>query len=99
MSQTFDGYSEKRDFIRMRVDADVTLIHADQVVAAVCLDLSSSGMQIQAPRTFQVGDQLQVRIESDHPALKGLEATTQVVWIADQADNQQKLGLRILAMH
>ncbi|MFD2644865.1 PilZ domain-containing protein [Pseudomonas japonica] len=99
MSQTFDGYSEKRDFIRMRVDADVTLIHADQVVAAVCLDLSSSGMQIQAPRTFQVGDQLQVRIDSDHPALKGLEATTQVVWIADQADNQQKLGLRILAMH
>lgn len=99
MNQTFDGYSEKRDFIRMRVDADVTLIHAEQVVAAVCLDLSSSGMQIQAPRTFKVGDQLLVRIESDHPALKGLEATTQVVWIADQPDNLQKLGLRILKMY
>ncbi|HCN46952.1 MAG TPA: PilZ domain-containing protein [Pseudomonas sp.] len=98
MNQTFDGYSEKRDFIRMRVDADVTLIHADQVVAAVCLDLSSSGMQIQAPRTFQVGDTLLVRIDSDHPALKGLEASTEVVWIADQPDNQQKLGLRILSM-
>ncbi|MHA6193961.1 PilZ domain-containing protein [Pseudomonas wadenswilerensis] len=99
MNQTFDSYSEKRDFIRMRVDADVTLIHAEQVVAAVCLDLSSSGMQIQAPRTFGVGDQLLVRIESDHPALKGLEATTEVVWIADQPDNLQKLGLRILKMY
>ena len=28
MSQTGRDYSEKRDFIRMRVDADVSLIHA-----------------------------------------------------------------------
>ena len=27
MSQTERDYSEKRDFIRMRVDADVALIH------------------------------------------------------------------------
>ena len=30
MSQTHADYSEKRDFIRMRVDKDVRLIHADQ---------------------------------------------------------------------
>lgn len=99
MSQTHADYSEKRDFIRMRVDKDVRLIHADQVIAAVCLDLSSSGMQVQAPRTFQVGDSLKVHIESDHPALEGLEAKTQVVWIADQAQGQQKLGLKILSMN
>lgn len=99
MSQTHADYSEKRDFIRMRVDKDVRLIHADQVIAAVCLDLSSSGMQVKAPRSFQVGDNLQVHIESDHPALEGLEAKTQVVWIADQAQGQQKLGLKILSMN
>ena len=97
MSQNHADYSEKRDFIRMRVDTDVRLIHADQVIAAVCLDLSSSGMQVQAPRTFQVGDNLKVCIESDHSSLKGLEASTQVVWIADQAQGQQKLGLKILS--
>lgn len=91
-------YSEKRDFIRMRVEADISLIHQGQVIAAVCLDLSSSGMQVQAPRPFTVGDQLEVRIDSDHPALKGLEASTEVVWIADQPEGQQKLGLRILSM-
>lgn len=98
MSHNHADYSEKRDFIRMRVDAEVTLINADQVIAATCLDLSSSGMQIQAPNRFKVGDNLQVRIDSEHPSLKGLQAEAQVVWIADQPQNGQKLGLRIIRM-
>ncbi|WP_028694378.1 PilZ domain-containing protein [Pseudomonas cremoricolorata] len=99
MSDTPTSYSEKRDFIRMRVDAAATLLHAGEVIAAVCIDLSSSGMQVQAPQQFQVGDRLQVCIESEHAALEGLRASTEVVWIADQPDGEQKLGLRILAMH
>ena len=69
------------------------------MIAAVCLDLSSGGMQVQAPQRFLVGDLIEVRIDSDHPALKGLHASTEVVWIADQPGGQQKFGLRILAMH
>ncbi|MDF9620037.1 PilZ domain-containing protein [Pseudomonas entomophila] len=99
MSQPPVNYSEKRDFIRMRIDTEVSLLHAGQVIAAVCLDLSSSGMQVQAPHRFQVGDRLEVRIDSELPALKGLHASTEVVWIADQPGGEQKLGLRILAMH
>ena len=99
MSQTRRDYSEKRDFIRMRVDADVSLIHQGDQVPAVCIDLSSSGMQVQAPRLFKVGDRLQVRLDSDHTALKGLEADTEVVWVREQDDGKQKLGLTILKMH
>ena len=44
MSEHERDYAEKRDFIRMRVDADVSLIHAGQEIAGVCVDLSSSGM-------------------------------------------------------
>ncbi|SEN00322.1 PilZ domain-containing protein [Pseudomonas sp. ok272] len=98
MSQTDRDYSEKRDFIRMRVDANVTLIHAGDLIPAVCIDLSSSGMQVRAARSFQVGDQLKVRIESEHTALKGLEAETEVVWIKAQGTDSQKLGLTILRM-
>lgn len=98
MSQTDRDYSEKRDFIRMRVDADVTLIHAGDLIPAVCIDLSSSGMQVQATRSFQVGDRLKVRIESEHAALKGLEAETEVVWVKAQGADGQKLGLTILKM-
>ena len=90
-------YAEKRDFIRMRVDANVSLIHAGQEIDGVCVDLSSSGMQVQAPRQFAVGDQLTVRIESEHAALAGLEADTQVVWAKNEGDGQH-LGLKILKM-
>jgi hypothetical protein len=90
-------YAEKRDFIRMRVDADVSLIHAGQEIAGVCVDLSSSGMQVQAPRQFQVGDHLTVRIDSEHTALKGLEADTEVVRTKTSGQDQH-LGLKILKM-
>ncbi|UVM40710.1 PilZ domain-containing protein [Pseudomonas sp. B21-017] len=98
MSQTDRDYSEKRDFIRMRVDADVSLIHEGDEVQAVCIDLSSTGMQLEAPRSFKVGDRLSVRIDSDHAALKGLEADTEVVWVKAQDGGGQKLGLTILKM-
>ena len=98
MSEHARDYAEKRDFIRMRVNADVSLIHAGQEIAAVCVDLSSSGMQVQAPRQFNVGDRLKVRIDSEHVALKGLEADTEVVW-AKTTGEDQHLGLKILKMH
>lgn len=98
MSERERDYAEKRDFIRMRVDADVSLVHAGQEIAGVCVDLSSSGMQVQAPRLFNVGDQLTVRIDSEHAALKGLEAHTEVVW-AKNTGGEQHLGLKILKMH
>lgn len=75
MSPNDRDYSEKRDYIRMRVDAEVTLIHQGQVIPAVCIDLSSSGMQVQAPRSFKVGDQLSVRIDSEHAALRDWKRT------------------------
>jgi hypothetical protein len=99
MGQNDRDYDEKRDYIRMRVDADITLLYAGQIIPAVCVDLSSSGMQIQAPRAFKVGDKISVRIDSDHAALKGLEADTEVVWLADLEQGGQKLGLTILKMN
>ena len=45
MSEHERDYAEKRDFIRMRIDADVSLIHAGQEITGTCVDLSSSGMQ------------------------------------------------------
>jgi hypothetical protein len=92
-------YDEKRDYIRMRVDADISLLYAGQIIPAICVDLSSSGMQIEASRAFKVGDRISVRIDSDHAALKGLEADTEVVWLADQEEGGQKLGLTILKMN
>ena len=99
MSQNDRDYAEKRDYIRMRVDADISLLYAGQIIPAVCVDLSSTGMQVQAPRSFKIGDKLHVKIDSEHSALKGLEAETEVVWLANTDDGGQKLGLTILSMN
>jgi hypothetical protein len=55
-------------------------------------------MQVEAPRQFAVGDRLTVRIDSDHAALSGLEADTEVVWVKAQDSENQRLGLTILKM-
>ncbi|HEY0286778.1 MAG TPA: PilZ domain-containing protein [Pseudomonas sp.] len=99
MGQNDRDYAEKRDYIRMRVDADISLLYAGQIIPAVCVDLSSSGMQIEAPRSFKVGDRISVRIDSEHAALKGLEAETEVVWLTDHEEGGQRLGLTILKMN
>ncbi|MCP1479803.1 hypothetical protein J2Y88_002114 [Pseudomonas chlororaphis] len=39
-----------------------------------------------------------MRIDSEHAALRGLEADTEVVWVTELEGNGQKLGLTILKM-
>ena len=51
MSQKDRDYSEKRDFIRMQIETTVALEHGDTKLSGVCIDLSSTGMQILPGRT------------------------------------------------
>lgn len=98
MSQNDRYYSEKRDFIRMQVETVVSLTHGEQTCSGVCLDLSSTGMQVLAETTLQLGDRVQVHIPSAHSELKGLDATTEVVRVGTHEDGRQTLGLAILSM-
>lgn len=98
MSQNDRAYSEKRDFIRMRLEAPVTLHHVGGETPALCLDLSSTGMQIEANVSLSMGDKVRVHIPSDHSELAGLDAQAEVVRIAALDDGRQSLGLAILSM-
>ena len=98
MSQNDRAYSEKRDYIRMRLEAPVILHHAGQKIEAQCLDLSSTGMQVEANCQIAVGDRVKVHIPSEHSELKGLDAQTEVVRISQLDDGRQSLGLAILSM-
>jgi hypothetical protein len=98
MSQSDRSFSEKRDFIRMRLDTNVTLRYLDQEIVAKCIDLSSTGMQLEADSTLQVGDRVQVLISSSHAELKSLEADAEVIRVAALADGKQAVGLSILSM-
>ncbi|WP_437884199.1 PilZ domain-containing protein [Pseudomonas sp. LRF_L74] len=98
MSQSDRAYSEKRDFIRMRLESPVTLYHEGRAIPAVCLDLSSTGMQIEADCILTPGDKVKVQIASEHNELKGLEAQAEVVRIVEQENGRKSIGLAILSM-
>ena len=98
MSQNDRAYSEKRDFIRMQLETPVTLHHAGKEIQAQCLDLSSTGMQVEADCQVTMGDQVKVHIPSDHSELKGLEAQTEVVRIIPLENGRTSIGLAILSM-
>jgi c-di-GMP-binding flagellar brake protein YcgR len=98
MTQSDRDYSEKRDFIRMHIETTVTLTQGNQSYEAVCLDLSSTGMQVLAATRLQMGDKVQVHIPSEHNELKGLDAETEVVRVGSHEDGRQSLGIAILSM-
>jgi hypothetical protein len=98
MSQNDRAYSEKRDFIRMQLETQVTLYHADQEIQAQCLDLSSTGMQVEANCQVAMGDQVKVHIPSDHGELKGLDAQAEVVRVTPLDNGRTSIGLAILSM-
>ena len=98
MSLDDRNYSEKRDFIRMQVQTKAVLEHVGQQYPALCLDLSSSGMQLEVDIALAVGDRVRVLIPSEHNALKGLEADAEVVRIGEGSNGSHTLGLTILGM-
>lgn len=98
MSTSDRAYSEKRDFIRMRLEAPVTLIHQGEKIPALCLDLSSNGMQVEAATRLAIGDRIGVHIPSEHNQLADLNVEAEIVRAMDLEDGRQSLGLSVLSM-
>lgn len=98
MSQSDHAYTEKRDYIRMRLEAPVTLQHGGRDIPALCLDLSSTGMQLEAESDVKVGDKVRVHIASEHNELRGLDAEAEVIRASALDGGRQSLGLAILSM-
>ncbi|WP_312905016.1 PilZ domain-containing protein [Stutzerimonas nitrititolerans] len=99
MTQSDRNYSEKRDFIRMHVDTPITLSKDGQSFSGICLDLSSTGMQVEASTALQLGDRVRIFIPSEHKELKGLDAEAEVVRVEPLDGGRQGLGLAILSMN
>lgn len=97
MSPVDKNFSEKRDFIRMKISAPLSakLSHDDGVIEGLCRDLSGGGMQVETQTEVAVGTELVVEISSDHGHNPTLHARVRV---ARCAGDQQGflLGMEIL---
>ncbi len=93
MSLNDRDYSEKRDYMRMTINAEVTLRFKGLEFTGVCIDLSSNGMQVKSESQLAVGDVLAVHLPSPTPNLDPYNVDAEVVRVDDLGDGKQILGL------
>lgn len=91
-------YSEKRDFIRMKIGAPLNakLAAATEVIEGLCLDLSGGGLQVEAKQSLPVGTEAEVEVSSDHGHNPTLKARAKVVRAATNEAGDYVLGLEII---
>ncbi len=91
-------YSEKRDFIRMKIGAPLNakLAAAEDVIDGLCLDLSGSGLQVETKQNLAVGTEADVEVSSDYGHNPTLKARVKVARSATNEAGDYILGLEII---
>lgn len=99
MSDRLRDYEEKRDYIRMQLNSEARLTVNGQQQDALCIDLSSSGMQLESKTAVAPNTEVDVEIGSKHSQLSGLAASAVVVRCdARDEEGPYLLGLQIKQM-
>lgn len=93
------AYSEKRNFIRMKINAPVEVTAGDQKFTARCKDLSGSGLLIQTEQAIALGTAVEVLIEQEGEKLLPFRATGEVVRVDPVNPSGFILGLSLNAIH
>ncbi|TQV78706.1 PilZ domain-containing protein [Exilibacterium tricleocarpae] len=93
-------YTEKRNFIRMKIDtpADVSILSDDTQLQGICRDLSGGGMMIEVDKTLPVGTELEVTITSAHGHQPLLRAMTVITRVDADHSGTCTLGMKIQQM-
>jgi hypothetical protein len=93
------AYSEKRNFIRMKINAPVEIKAGNEQFTARCKDLSGSGILIQTDRAVPLGTSVEIFIQQDGEKLLPFRATGEVVRVDPVNPSGFILGLSLSAIH
>lgn len=87
-------HDERRDYIRMDVDCDITYRLADssEVSTGKCLTLSGAGISFAAHRPFEVGLAMEVSIVPKTSITPPMTAFIEVVRNVKQADDTYEIA-------
>ncbi len=90
---------ERRTFMRMVINAPVTLVRGSERIIATCRDLSANGMSIEAEvaTVFPVGEHMSVSLSTNSNALPPFVAEAKVVR-ADEVDGVYQLGVEFVVV-
>lgn len=91
-------YSEKRDFIRMKIGAPLNakLAAAEEIIEGLCLDLSGGGLQVEAKKSLAIGTETEVEVSSNHGHNPTLRAKTRVARVTTNDAGDYVIGLEII---
>ena len=100
MSSIDKGFSEKRNFIRMKIGASLNakIAHNENMIEGICRDLSGGGMQVETKTEITPGTELVVEISSAHGHNPTLHARAKVVRCEPDQNQGFILGLEIVEM-
>lgn len=101
MSSIIRDYSEKRDFIRMKVDAEINLLfdNPTKEITGICRDLSGTGMLIEVEEQVEEGKTFQTKLPSSNDAFPPFNATVAVKRCSPTERETWLLGTEITEIH
>lgn len=97
MSLFDKSYQEKRDFMRMKIEAPLhaELFHPGGQLTGMCRELSGGGMQVELASSLAEGEEVEVKLVSTHGHSPQLHAKAKVVRVQPDSDGYLA-GLEIL---
>lgn len=96
MSLNQRNYEEKRNFIRMTLNASAKLtIKGGEEISVTCIDLSAGGMSIQSNQPLALDTEIHVSIESPNEQFKSMDANGKILRCQALEDGQYDLGIAI----
>lgn len=92
------AWSEKRNFIRMKINTPVRVQHSSATFVARCKDLSGSGMLVESDQQLPLGSIVELFIDQEGDKRVPFHATAEVARVDPGADGHFTLGLSITSI-
>ncbi len=101
MSSNMRSWGEKRDFIRMSVDAPIKVIDeaSGAIIQGLCKDLSATGLSIEVGEPIALGAERRVHLPSPNPGLPSFDAQVRVVRCTATDEQRFQVGVEIVQIN
>ncbi|MFU8788254.1 MAG: PilZ domain-containing protein [Methylobacter sp.] len=91
------GYDEKRSYIRMEIDCDVTykLAGSDELHHGRCSSISGAGVSFIADRIFEPGKAMEINVIPKNTVTPSMTAFVEVIRSTPQDDGSYEIAASI----
>jgi PilZ domain len=90
-------YDEKRNYIRMEIDCDVTykLADSDEVYDGRCSSISGAGVSFIADRAFDVGKAMEISVIPNNTVTPSMTAFIEIIRSTQQDSGSYEIAATI----